>query len=123
MQNQDSERAARSLDQAGVSTSTQMTVNMKTDLGGEEDGSLQAQCRLNAAQQQASLLKVFCPTPSQSLNLGWYLQCIGIWDKPAVRALQSMLCSGAGIGILACVLKVSAGNAHDCTQPDFSTLL
>ena len=63
MQNQDSERAARSLEQADVSTSTQMTVNMKTDLGGEENGSLQAQCGLDTAQQQASLLKVLCPTP------------------------------------------------------------
>ena len=46
-----------------------MTVNMKTDLGGEEHGSLQAQCGLNAAQQQASLLKVLCPTPPYSLIL------------------------------------------------------
>lgn len=58
VQEEDSERAARSLNQAGVSTSTQMNVNMKTDLGGEDSGSLQVQCMLDAAQQQVSLQKV-----------------------------------------------------------------
>lgn len=70
VQDQDSERAARSLNQAGVSTSTHVTVNMKTDLGPEENGSLQAQCELNAAQQQASVRKVLCAAPLQSLTLG-----------------------------------------------------
>lgn len=60
MQEQDRERAARSLDQAGVSTSTQMIVNLKTDLGGDQNGSLQVQCMLDAAQQQASLRQVLC---------------------------------------------------------------
>ena len=70
VQTQDSQRAATSLDQAGVSTSTQMTVNMRSDLGGEKNDSLQAQCGLNAAQQQASLLKVLCPTSPPESQLG-----------------------------------------------------
>lgn len=70
VQDQDSERAARSLNHAGVSTSTHVTVNIKTDLGAEENGSLQAQCKLNAAQQQASVRKVFCAAPLYSLTLG-----------------------------------------------------
>ena len=97
MQNQDSERAARSLDQAGVSSSTQMTVNIRTDLGGEENGSLQAQCGLNAAQQQASLLKVLWSTPPHGLILTWYLEQTSEWHKPAVRAQQSMVHNVLGI--------------------------
>lgn len=72
MQEQDGERAARSLDQAGVSTSTQMTVNLRTDLGGDQNGSLRVSCMLDAAQQQASLRQVlYRPRPLHfSCSLG-----------------------------------------------------
>ena len=59
LQDQDSERAASCLDQAGVSTSTQVTLNVKTDLGGaESSSSLQAQGMLDGATSQAVLQKV-----------------------------------------------------------------
>ncbi len=58
LQNQDEQRAASSLDQTGVSTSTLMTLNVKTDLGGPESGGLHAQCVLDADKSQAHLQKV-----------------------------------------------------------------
>ena len=42
MQEQDQERVVASLDQAGLSTSAQMLLNLKSDLGGEESGQLHA---------------------------------------------------------------------------------
>ena len=58
MQGQDQDRAVRSLDQSGVSTSAQMVLNIKSDLGSPEKGSLHAQCALDAANSQAALQKV-----------------------------------------------------------------
>ena len=58
LQDQDEQRAASSLDQTGMSTSTLMTLNIKTDLGGPESGGLHAQCVLDADKSQAHLQKV-----------------------------------------------------------------
>lgn len=58
VQGQDQERATQSLDQTGVSTSTQVTVNIKTDLGGVESSGLHAQCLLDADKGHTSLQKV-----------------------------------------------------------------
>lgn len=58
VQEQDEQRAASSLDQTGVSTSTSMTLDIKTDLGGPESGGLHAQCILDADKSQAHLQKV-----------------------------------------------------------------
>ena len=58
VQDQNEQRATSSLDQTGVSTSTLMTLNIKTDLGGPESGGLHAQCVLDADKSQAHLPKV-----------------------------------------------------------------
>lgn len=58
VQEQDKERAVRSLDPTGLSTSAQMLLNLKSDLGGEEGGVLLAQCLLTPETGQASLKKV-----------------------------------------------------------------
>ena len=50
-----------------------MSVNIKSELGAEENGSLQVQCGLNSAQQQATLLKVLHPTPFwPNTFIKWY---------------------------------------------------
>ena len=58
VQDQNHERAVRSLDQSGVSTCAQMTLNIETDLGGLEGSRLHAQCKLDAETSQGSLHKV-----------------------------------------------------------------
>ncbi|KAL3139149.1 hypothetical protein ABBQ32_005934 [Trebouxia sp. C0010 RCD-2024] len=91
---QDGERAARSLDQAGVSTSTQMTVNLRTDLGGDQNGSLRVSCMLDAAQQQASLRQVVYETqPRPDLSL--YLAPLGGQAVDAVMTLNAQ--AGQGV--------------------------
>lgn len=67
-QGQDSDRAARSLDQAGVSTSTHVMLDMKTDLGGQESGSLHASCVLDATSNQAALQKVSICSKDQCIT-------------------------------------------------------
>lgn len=118
---EDSERAARSLNQAGVSTSTQMNVNMKTDLGGEDSGSLQVQCMLDAAQQQVSLQKVVYesqPWPDISL----YLAPLGGQAADAAMTLNAQ--TGQGIskqvqqGCPVYQLCQGSGAVVNCTHQD-----
>ena len=58
VQGVDQERATQSLDQTGVSTSAQVAVNIRTDLGGVESSGLHAQCFLDADSGHTSLQKV-----------------------------------------------------------------
>ena len=58
MQEQDRERAVRSLNQAGASTSAQMLLNVKSDFGSEDGGSLHAQGVLHPENGHARLSKV-----------------------------------------------------------------
>lgn len=83
MQGQDQERATQSLDQTGVSTSTQVTLNIKTDLGGVESSGLHAQCLLDTDNGLTSLQKVSAqpdpnpnpPTPSSFICKLVLLEC------------------------------------------------
>ena len=58
LQEQDRERAVRSLSQAGVSTSAQLLLNAKSELGGDNSNALHAQCLIRPETGQASLQKV-----------------------------------------------------------------
>ena len=64
LQGQDEDRAARSLDQNGVSTSAQMEVRVRSEIGdiklGRPLGRLQAQCLVDAGSNQAVLQQVSC---------------------------------------------------------------
>ncbi|KAL0041974.1 hypothetical protein WJX79_010744 [Trebouxia sp. C0005] len=91
---QDEQRAASSLDQTGVSTSTSMTLDIKTDLGGPESGGLHAQCILDADKSQAHLQKVLYECqPREDMSL--YLAPLGGEAADAVMTLNAQ--AGQGV--------------------------
>lgn len=70
-QEQDQERAARSLNQAGMSTSAQLLLNARSDLGGDDSNALHAQCLVRPETGQASLHKVgMMPQGNKPSRLG-----------------------------------------------------
>ena len=58
LQEQDHERAVRSLNQAGVSTSAQLLLKARSELGGDDSNALHAHCLIKPEDGQASLQKV-----------------------------------------------------------------
>ncbi|DBA84121.1 hypothetical protein WJX77_004887 [Trebouxia sp. C0004] len=91
---QDEQRAASSLDHTGVSKSTLMTLNVKTDLGGPESGGLHAQFVLDADKSQAHLQKVVYECqPREDMSL--YLAPIGGQAADAVMTLNAQ--AGQGV--------------------------